>query len=112
MLDQNAAGGGVGVVVEQTGPYAVRVVGDLDMETVRAFVDGVRGAWTDVTRTVSVDVERVTFFDSSGLKGLLQLRRTGVDIRLVNVTEPVQRILDLTGLGCLFGVDRVQHAPH
>jgi len=88
-------------------PNSVCVAGELDLATAECFVRAVRSAWIDVTRPVDVDPLAVTFFDASGLKALLSLRRSGVDVRLVSVSESAQRVLDITRIGCLFGAGQI-----
>lgn len=90
------------LTVELDGLGRVSVAGELDIDTAEQFMDGVRSVWTDGTRPVTVDVSAVTFMDSSGLTALLDLRRSGVDVWLVNVQASMRRVLDLTGLSCLF----------
>lgn len=56
----------------------------------------------DVSR-VECDLAGVSFFDSAGLGLLLALReraqRRGVAMTMVNVSEPVRRILTVSGTG-------------
>lgn len=53
-------------------------------------------------RRVEVDVSAVTFFGSAALTalvtGLLTARAAGHGLRLVALTEPIRRLLDITGL--------------
>lgn len=56
----------------------------------------------DVSRLV-VDLAGVRFVDSAGVGALLSTRErsrdAGVDLELANPSDPVRRILDLTGTG-------------
>jgi anti-anti-sigma factor len=52
---------------------------------------------------VVLDLAEVTFIDSAGLGTLVAIRerarQLGVDLKISRVSERVQRILDVTGLG-------------
>jgi stage II sporulation protein AA (anti-sigma F factor antagonist) len=54
-------------------------------------------------RRLVMDVADVHFVDSAGLGALLSIRertkQLGIEMTLVNVSDPVQRILDLSGTG-------------
>jgi anti-sigma B factor antagonist len=58
-----------------------------------------------------VDLGRVNFIDSAGLGMLVgvlkEARELGGDVRLVNATRPVRRILQVTGLEALFELSAV-----
>ncbi|MFJ8039027.1 STAS domain-containing protein [Kitasatospora sp. NPDC096147] len=90
--------GGAGVLV-------CRIAGDLDIESLEpakeALDSGLRG-----NRLVVVDLEHVTFCDSSGLNMLLVARAsalaTGTGLRLAAVSQPVKRLLEITGAATAF----------
>jgi stage II sporulation protein AA (anti-sigma F factor antagonist) len=50
-----------------------------------------------------VDMSAVTFFDSAGIHAIVDARRTrpGSDLRIVEPSQVVQRVLELTGLTAL-----------
>ena len=82
---------------------AVRVcpVGSLDLATVPmldAQLEELRGAGFTA---VVVDLRRLTFVDSTGLRLLLRwtaaAREDGIDLGIVPGTPPVQRVFALTG---------------
>jgi anti-anti-sigma factor len=76
----------------------VTVLGEIDMNNAGQLVD----ALESVAGTAVVDLSAVTFIDSKGLQGLLQvqraLRRRGDDLILRHPSRAVRRILELTGL--------------
>ena len=84
----------------ETDRVLLRLSGDLDLTTRPALTDQVLSQVTPTVAHLVLDMEAVTFCDSSGLGGLLDIRRAtgdaGVELVLRNVPRPVARILDLT----------------
>ncbi len=75
--------------------------GELDLngvEAVTAAFDDLRQQDID---TVLVDASRLTFLDSSGLRALLagseKLKTKRVQLRVVNASPAIARLLDMTG---------------
>lgn len=58
--------------------------------------------------TVDIDMSAVTFMDSTGLGGLLEVRRLGAALVIRNPSAQVKRILDLVSIE---GVDGVEVVP-
>jgi anti-anti-sigma factor len=56
-------------------------------------------------RRLVLDVADVRFIDSAGLGALLSIRertrQLGIEMTLVNVSDPVRRVLDLSGTGAV-----------
>ena len=73
------------------GRPAVR--GDLDLLSIPALETWLDGL-TDLTE---LDLSGVTFFDSSALRTFLSYRRRNVDMRIVNPSPAVLRVLEMTG---------------
>jgi anti-sigma B factor antagonist len=90
------------VEVERRGNYAiVRPVGDLDL----AVVDEVEAALRPLENEfgeVVIDLRAVEFLDSTGLRAILSAdarsRSNGFNLRLINGSEQVQKVLALTGM--------------
>ena len=82
------------------GQLVVRLSGDLDLTARPLLTERLLPQVTEELACVTLDLEDVTFCDSSGLGGLLDIRRAAgdadVDMVLRNVPRPVARILDLT----------------
>jgi anti-anti-sigma factor len=85
----------------------VLLAGDLDMPAtfkIEPELDRLL-AGNDVRRLL-VDLADVRFVDSAGLGALLSIReRTnglGIEMSLVNVSDPVRRLLDFTGTAAVF----------
>jgi len=78
------------------------LAGDLDMSaTFKVEPEFDRLIAGDDVRRLVVDVGGVGFIDSAGLGALLSIRdrtrQPGIEMSLLNVPEPVRRILDLSG---------------
>jgi anti-anti-sigma factor len=78
------------VVVD--GQPAVR--GECDLSSA-ADIEAFLSAFTG--RTVEVDLSGVTFIDSSGLKAFLNARRRDPELRIVEPSAAVERLLRMTG---------------
>src|SRR5581483_3263034 len=77
----------------------VSVAGEIDMATAGRLESSVRGhADLDVT----VDLEGVTFMDSSGITALVRLQRQVMDeghtLRVTGERPNVRRVLEISGL--------------
>jgi anti-sigma B factor antagonist len=62
---------------------------------------------------IVVDLRKVSFMDSTGLRVLLihrgRLKTRGGNIRLLVKEGPIPRLIELTGLADLFDVDTALH---
>ncbi|MER5863339.1 STAS domain-containing protein [Kitasatospora sp. NPDC002040] len=97
---------GVHVEVQPAPGHTVVVIsGDLDIETLLPAKEALERAFWD-NQVVIADLERVTFCDSSGLNLLLRVRANaiaaGAQLRLAAVSEPVRRLLEITGTDAVF----------
>jgi len=85
-----------------------KITGDIDAGTVPALTEAFAGEHAEMKDSgVVVDVEGVTFIDSSGLRVLLDLRsRAGpAGVTLRAAPRSVRRLLELTGLSDLFRLE-------
>ncbi|MGH4033628.1 STAS domain-containing protein [Actinomycetota bacterium Odt1-20B] len=84
----------------------VRVAGELDMDSTTELSSVLAPI---EHRRCELDLSQVTFTDSTGLNLLIGHRRRaaarGGTLRLVDVSLPVQRLLDITGTAALFLAD-------
>ncbi|MFE9626613.1 STAS domain-containing protein [Streptomyces sp. NPDC006527] len=82
--------------------YVITVAGDLDRHSRDRLDDSVRTVLAGRPATVLVELSGTRFMDSSGLTSLINAYRaalrTGTRFALVAPTEPVSRILALTGI--------------
>jgi len=82
--------------------------GDLDLVSLDRFEEAWRAALADGPTSLVLDLEALRFIDSTGLRGLLEVRdAAGGDGRVVlrSPGPPVLRVLELTGLDQVFAVD-------
>jgi anti-sigma B factor antagonist len=83
----------------------VRVVlaGELDIGSAPEVEEVLRKVESDGAQTLTIDLRGLTFMDSTGLRMLVaadkRAKDAGRSLRIVRGPAPVQRILDLTGLG-------------
>jgi anti-sigma B factor antagonist len=85
----------------RAGGTAVAVAGEIDMATAGAIADEVRASLR--TGPVLLDLARVTFMDSSGVRMLEALLRDaaaeGWELRIApTLTDAVEQVLELTGM--------------
>lgn len=86
----------------------VRLIGELDVASaydVRAL--SAKALDRPGLTNLILDLSELKFIDSSGLGALIALRETasekGVEVTVRETPASVQRILDITGVGQLFG---------
>lgn len=102
----------------ENGVSEVSVTGRLNMVTAPRVREAIQTAVDNNQPRVAVDLSGVVFLDSSGLgaliAGLKTAREAGGDVRLVNPTEQVQLVLELTNMGTVLKTfDNVESAyPH
>ncbi|QMU73808.1 STAS domain-containing protein [Streptacidiphilus sp. P02-A3a] len=86
----------------------VRVEGDLDFETADVLRDRVRTLVLRPGERLTLDLDAVTFFDSSGLGALLATRGLALEadatIELLPPPDHIARVLDAVGLSDVFAV--------
>jgi anti-sigma B factor antagonist len=91
----------VEIATDDEGTVVVRVVGDIDVETAPRLEDAIDDAAVD-GRTVVLDMTDVSFIDSSGLNAMLQLRARHPALSIGVMSQPVRRLLDITGVTGFF----------
>jgi anti-anti-sigma factor len=96
------------VSTDRVGDTIVIVLtGELDLHSSELLATTVADALATGPGAVDIDGERLSFADSAGLRALLSAREAAeekdVRLRLVNVSAPLGRLLDMTGLRDVFG---------
>jgi len=91
------------VLMEQQGPAAVvRVGGDVDLVNARVLEKAIRSAFASDAEAVLLDLGEVSFIDSTGLSVLLAATSissaNGHRLRIVRLSAPVQRVIEVAGL--------------
>ena len=61
-------------------------------------------------RPIALDLSGVSAIDAAGIGALVALQAAGVYLTLVNPTEPVRRILDVTGMNSVFEITSTEAA--
>jgi anti-anti-sigma factor len=89
-------------------PLTVRVRGEVDLATAPDLESAIRKVLDDAPRGVDLDLQNLTFIDSSGLRSLVAISKDasarGLPLALRNVPRHAQRVLELTGLDAWFDV--------
>jgi anti-sigma B factor antagonist len=91
------------------GPSSVvRVSGEIDLETATQLGDHAMSAIQDHGPFLVLDLGRVSFMDSTGLKVLISTQRraglAGGVLSLASVPRPVFKVLSVTGLVDVFDI--------
>jgi len=97
----------------QAGLVLVKAQGEIDLETTPALEAELNGVLRPpFPARLGLDLSEVTFISSSGLNVLIELnersRACGTDMRLIGMSRPVRRALDLTGLDAVLKVHQTQ----
>lgn len=92
-----------------TGETQITVVGEIDLATA-SFLDR---AISHHTGSIAVDLRKVSFMDSTGLRVLLihrgRLKARGGSLRLLVSDGPIPRLIERTGLADILHVDTALH---
>lgn len=87
----------------------VALLGELDMVTARAYEEGLQRLYDQGTRRVTLNLEALTFIDSSGLSALVaslkQFRAGGGDVMLRSPTRATAKVLEICGLTQIFTIE-------
>lgn len=79
--------------------------GEIDAHTAPALAAAIDAAGPDV----ELDLAGVEFVDSSGLRVLIdahqRLADAGGGLRLVSLSEPVRRLLEISGVSAYLGIE-------
>jgi len=85
---------------------SLRLIGELDIATVDIFKKVVEEA-RDSATSMNIDMEELSFVDSTGVGGLLNviksLKFDNIEVKVSNVSEEVSEVFDLLGLPMLLG---------
>lgn len=88
------------------GGTRLKVIGELDLVTAPDLGADVSDALGHGA-IVELDLSQVSFMDSSGLRALIEARSSaGADqqVVVVEASSQVMRLMDVTGLGAMFGL--------
>jgi len=86
----------------QSGQLMIRLFGAFDLSAFEQVDELLAAAQLDGDSDVLVDLRSLGFIDSSGIRALLgahgRAEAIGARFRLIRGPEPVQRVMELTGL--------------
>lgn len=90
------------------GVATVMLEGELDIATAPLLDATLADVERNGTGTVLLDLARVQFIDSTGLRSLLSARQraeaAGRKLRLANLPVDVERVFDVTGVRRIFDI--------
>jgi anti-sigma B factor antagonist len=94
-------------MLEDVRSLTVALTGEFDMSRTAELRDTILAGLTDVDHVI-VDLEAVTFLDSSGLRALIEVHGVlddhGAVLTLVNPRSHVRLLLSITNTAELFGL--------
>ncbi|WP_432738581.1 STAS domain-containing protein [Maridesulfovibrio sp. FT414] len=86
----------------------IKIIGEVDFTGTPQLREELHGFVQKTSGEVQVDLSELEYLDSSGLASLIELRRMltkdGRSVRIIAVTEQVDRLLKLTQVKPLFGM--------
>ncbi|MFQ3550063.1 MAG: STAS domain-containing protein [Armatimonadota bacterium] len=95
-------------LTEANGIKILHVSGEIDVYTAPQFKEAVNGVLTTGQKHLIINMENVSYMDSSGFGALLsatkRLRPVGGTVSLVNCNQSIKRILQITKLDTIFSV--------
>ena len=86
----------------------VVVIGDVDSETAPALENAVRALIADGVTALALDATGITFLSSAGLSVFVGAKKELPDVGgfvLLRGNRTVDRLIQLTGLELLYGID-------
>jgi anti-sigma B factor antagonist len=108
-VDEQVVGPELVLNTDRSGSSAsVSVQGELDAYTAPGLEDHIERLRDDGVGRLTLDLSQTAFIDSSGLRALLTVHRklegSGGELELRDASEPVLRLLEITGLREHFGL--------
>jgi anti-anti-sigma factor len=86
------------IVSPVPGCVEIRLRGEIDVPSAEELAETIREVIDSAPKRVDFDLEGVTFMDSSGIALLLTAANAVEDVRIVKLSAPARRIIELTGL--------------
>jgi anti-sigma B factor antagonist len=92
------------------GGAVLRLRGELDMSSASALLDRCKQLLSSPILRLDLDLEGVTFVDSTGISALIETRRVakreGAGLRLLGVQHAAMRAFEVAGIAELFEIQR------
>lgn len=97
------------ITTRQDGDTAlVTIEGELDLHSSAALSSAIAAVLEQPVKAIAIDAGGLTFADSAGLRALLMAHNDaggrGLAFRISQVSEPLDRLLEMTGLRDVLGV--------
>jgi anti-sigma B factor antagonist len=89
-----------------SGSDVVFICGELDLATAPAVRNEIEAAMGPRQRFLMLDLGKLEFMDSSGIALLIQLANRLERVEIRNPSPSVRRVIEITGLNALFGLDQ------
>ena len=84
------------------GEQTVRIAGELDIATHTLLANAIDGMDIEAAHVITLDMRRLRFLDSSGLRVILLLQeyceRAATELRIIPGPRAVQRVFEITGV--------------
>lgn len=94
-------------LLPEGGNRVIELRGELDIATVDDFERSVQEASMALDGSITIDMAKLVFVDSTGVGGLLKvikgLRNNSIEVKVTNVNPDVYEVFDLLGLPLLLG---------
>jgi anti-anti-sigma factor len=95
-------------VVPEDEYVTLRLAGEVDLNTAQSMREAALDAMHRHGTNLRIDLSGVTFLDSTGLEVMLATRRRasleGGQLHLIDPTQAVMRVLEVTGIAHLFEI--------
>jgi anti-sigma B factor antagonist len=90
-------------------PPCLRLNGEMDLRAATDLREALLNALTEGSGTILLDLEKLTFIDSTIISVLIMARKradsANGEVRLRNLPSRIQRILSITGIESLFPIE-------
>ena len=85
----------------------IQLAGELDLHSAGEFGTAIDEVLAESPAAIDIDAQGLSFADSAGLRALLLARNDaserGITLRVTRVSEPLGRLLEMTGLREILG---------
>ncbi len=102
-------------VVPEDEYVTLRLAGEVDLNTAQSMREAALDAMRRHGTNLRIDLSGVTFLDSTGLEVMLATRRRasleGGQLHLIDPTQAVMRVLEVTGIDHLFEIAETSDPP-
>jgi anti-sigma B factor antagonist len=92
--------------VDAQGDNLMTLRGELDMSSAGALRDNVEQLVAGGCRKIVFDLDELSFMDSSGIAVLVFAANNIGDVRLINASSIIRRIIEATGLSGVLKLDQ------